>query len=251
MRNIKLTIEYDGTHYHGWQIQQRLPKPPGEEKTIQGIIENALYKILREHIRITGAGRTDSGVHAKAQVGSFKTSSEICEHPLGKALNAILPDDIAISKVQNAGPNFNARFSALSKLYSYSILNRKVRSTFDRIHSHHIPYKLDVALMKKEASVLKGRHDFKSFQASDKKDRSSIRTIKRISVKKIGPKIIIDVEADGFLYNMVRNIAGTLIDIGRGKLEKGSMKKILLAKDRRRAGPTAPAKGLCLLRVSY
>jgi tRNA pseudouridine38-40 synthase len=251
MRNIKLTIEYDGTRYIGWQIQQKRPKEIGKENTIQGIIEKALEKILHENIRISGAGRTDAGVHAKGQVANFHTSSKIATNSLQKAINALLPQDIVITKAQQASPNFDARFSAKTKIYHYQILNRRFDSVFERLYCFRVPYTLNVNLMRKEARVLKGRHDFKSFQASDKIEKNSIRTIRSISVKKYGPLIKIDVEADGFLYNMVRNIVGTLIDIGRGRLIPGSMAKILKAKDRRQAGPAAPARGLCLLKVKY
>jgi tRNA pseudouridine38-40 synthase len=251
MRNIRLTIEYDGTNYQGWQIQQNRPHTLKKEKTIQGIIEKALSQILQEEVRIIGASRTDTGVHAKGQTANFKTESEMPVAAIQRAVNSILPKDIIIKDVKEADLDFHARFDARSKTYRYQILNQGCNSVFTRSYHYHISYALDHRLMKKEARVLIGRHDFKSFQAADKKEKGSIRTIKRISVKKIGNLINIDVKADGFLYNMVRNIVGTLIEIGRGKFPCGSMKKILAAKDRNKAGPTAPAKGLCLMQVLY
>ncbi|NQT90102.1 MAG: tRNA pseudouridine(38-40) synthase TruA [Candidatus Omnitrophica bacterium] len=251
MRNIKLTIEYDGTSYKGWQIQQKRPEEIGTEKTIQGVIERVISGILQEEIRLIGAGRTDAGVHALGQVGNFKTKSKMPMAVMQRALNALLPKDIIIVDIEEAKPDFNSRFNARLKTYRYQILNRDYSTAFDRLYQNHVPYKLDAKLMAREARVLVGRRDFKSFQAADKKVRNSIRNIRRISVRKDGPIINIDLEANGFLYNMVRNIVGTLIEIGRGKLPPGSMKKILRVKDRTEAGPTAPAKGLCLLRVRY
>jgi len=168
-----------------------------------------------------------------------------------RALNSLLPKDIVIVDIEEANLNFHARFDALSKTYRYQILNRAYSTAFDRLYQLHVSYKLDVKLMAREARALIGRRDFKSFQAADKKERNSIRNIKRLSVRKDGTIINIDIEANGFLYNMVRNIVGTLIEIGRGKFPPGSMRRILLAKDRAEAGPTAPAKGLCLMRVKY
>ena len=251
MRNIKLTIEYDGTNYRGWQIQQRKPEAVGTEKTIQGVVERVLSGILQEETRIIGAGRTDAGVHALGQTANFKTKSKMPMAVMQRALNALLPKDIIIIDIEETKPDFNSRFNAISKTYRYQILNRDYSSAFERLYQHYVPYKLDARLMAREARVLIGRRDFKSFQAADKKERMSVRNIKRLSVKADGPVITIDIEANGFLYNMVRNIVGTLIEIGRGKFPIGSMKRILRAKDRTQAGPTAPAKGLCLMRVKY
>lgn len=251
MRNIKVEIEYDGTNYRGWQIQQKRPEELGTEKTIQGIIERVLSGILQEEIRIIGAGRTDAGVHALGQVASFKTKSKMPMAVIQRALNALLPKDIIIVDTEEAKPDFNSRFDALSKTYRYQILNRDYASAFDRLYQYHVPYKLDAKLMNREARTLIGRRDFKSFQAADKKERMSVRNMRRASVRKDGPIINIDLEANGFLYNMVRNIVGTLIEIGRGKLPPGSMRRIIRAKDRTQAGPTALAKGLCLMRIRY
>ena len=251
MKNIKIEIEYDGTNYNGWQIQQRRPDSIRTEKTIQGVIERVLSGILLEEIKISGSGRTDSGVHAVGQIANFKTKSKMPMAVMQRALNSLLPKDIVIVDIEEAGLNFHARFDALSKIYRYQILNRAYSTAFDRLYQLHVPYKLDAKLMAREARVLIGRKDFKSFQAADKKERNSIRNIKRLSVRKDGTLINIDIEANGFLYNMVRNIVGTLIEAGRGKFAPGSMRKILLARDRTKAGPTAPAKGLSLMRVKY
>ncbi|MCM8780134.1 MAG: tRNA pseudouridine(38-40) synthase TruA [Candidatus Omnitrophica bacterium] len=252
MRNIKLTIEYKGAHYAGWQIQKRgKGKGLRGKKTIQEVIEKILRKILREKIKVIGSGRTDAGVHALAQVANFKTNSSIPLEKLQKSLNALLPEDIVIVKIQEASPDFHARFKAKSKLYRYTILNRKYPSAFLGSQVYFYPYSLDIDLMRREARCLVGRHNLKSFYTSDGKARNPFRTIKQIKIKNRRDLITIDIEADGFLYNMARNIVGTLIEIGRGRFPAGSMKKILFLKDRTKAGPTAPACGLSLIKVDY
>ncbi|MFH1407046.1 MAG: tRNA pseudouridine(38-40) synthase TruA [Candidatus Omnitrophota bacterium] len=260
MRNIKLSIEYDGTNHSGWQVQrkpniksQKLKTQTKNQKfsTIQNEIEKALAKILQEKIRVIASGRTDSGVHAKAQIANFKTHTKLPAESIKNALNANLPDDIAISGAEDIDTDFHARFSAKSKLYRYTVLNRSNRSPLAIKYSYFIRAPLNVSAMKQAARVLLGRHDFKSFQATDKIERKSVRTIKKLSLQKKKDFIYMDVEADGFLYNMVRNIAGTLIDVGRGRIKPDDMKKILAARDRKKAGPAAPAKGLCLLKVNY
>ncbi len=244
MRNILLKIEYDGTDYAGWQSQKNA-------KSIQDTIEAALKRITGRGARLISCGRTDAGVHALSLFANFKTESKIPPFKLQRALNSVLPKDIAIKEVKEVPPKFNSRFDARSKLYRYTIMNGSSRSAISGNFTVYLPYKLNVALMKKEAKALVGKHDFKSFQAADRIERSSIRTIKKLDIKKKGGAIIIDVEADGFLYNMVRNIAGTLVDIGRGRKPAGSMARTLKARDRKFAGETAPAKGLCLMEVKY
>lgn len=244
MRNIKLIIEYDGTNYNGWQIQKPLP-------TIQKAVQDALKKILQEEVKLTASGRTDSGVHALAQVVNFRTNSNLHHKAIQRALNSLLPPDIAIVNAKEAAKDFHATYDARSKLYRYTIWNRPFPRPLNRFYAHTVYHPLDITLMRREAKVLIGRHNFKSFQARDKKEKNPVRTINKLAIKRDRGFIYIDIEADGFLYNMVRNIAGTLIEAGRGKLEKGSLKRILEAKDRRAAGPTAPAKGLCLVRVKY
>ncbi len=245
MRNIKLIIEYDGTNYAGWQIQVR------KHRTIQGTIERAINKIIHEKVKLTGSGRTDSGVHAKAQVANFKTDSGISVEKLRMALNAVLPDDVSVIKTEEVGLGFHSRFSAKTKVYRYVMLNRPSKPAILRGTVYFCHYPLNLRLMRKEAGSLLGRHNFKSFQAADKKERDAVKTIKSLKITRNSDFIYIDIEADGFLYNMVRNIAGTLIEIGRGKLPEGSMRKIIPARNRMLAGPTLPAKGLCLLEVKY
>ena len=246
MRNLKLEIEYDGTNYAGWQVQ-----PKGRGKTIQSVIEKTLRKILREKIKLIASGRTDSGVHAKAQIANFFTNSKIPLSKLKLGLNGILPEDIKIVKLSEAPADFHSRFSAKAKVYRYTILNRDYSSPLLRHTVFFYPHPLDTKLMQKEALALLGKHNFSAFQAARGRDKNPVKAIKNISVIKKNNFIYIDIEADGFLYNMVRNIAGTLIEIGRGKLPAGSLKKILLSRNRMHAGQTALAKGLCLLKVKY
>jgi len=210
-----------------------------------------LKKILQENIKLIVAGRTDSGVHALSQVANFKSSTKIPLLRLRWALNCLLPDDIKVTGIRRVGPGFNSRFSAKSKVYRYTILNRNYSSALlaQRVYFFHHP--LDLQLMRREAKVLGGRHSFKAFQATDERFRNPVKTVKSIRILKEKDFLHIDIEADSFVYNMVRNIAGTLLEIGRGRFAKGSMLKILKSGNRRLAGPTLPAKGLCLVKVKY
>lgn len=259
MRNIRITLEYDGSAYAGWQIQKthkdvcrscRRVKPR-IRKSIQGIIEKVLRQITGEEIRLFGSGRTDAGVHAKAQVANFKTNSKIPLDKLRLALNSLLPDTIVVTAADEVSPGFHSRFSAKSKIYRYTILNRAYPSAIIGKFVYFYPHKLSLKLMRSEAKALIGKHDFKSFKASEKKERSCVRTIKRLTIARHKHLIYIDIEANGFVYNMARNIVGTFIEAGRGRLPEGGIKAILDMRNRRLAGPTAPAKGLCLQRVNY
>jgi len=244
MRNIKLTISYDGTAYKGWQSQ-------ANGRTVQDQIEKAIKKVFGKKHTLYGASRTDSGVHAKCQAANFKTTNPIPLKKIAHALNAYLDEDIAVVKAEEAGRSFHARFDARGKHYRYQVLLNPHRDPFEEKYSWRVPYKLNVPRMRREAKVLLGRHDFKAFQAADKRERSSTRRITRLDIKKRKDHLVLDIEGDGFLYNMVRNIVGTLVDIGRGYLPEASMKTILKSRDRRKAGPTAPAKGLFLIKVKY
>ena len=246
MPNLKLEIEYDGTNYRGWQAQH----PRKNQKTIQDTIERTLAKILQERVKLIAAGRTDAGVHALAQVANFHTRSDISLDKLRLGLNALLPDDIVVKKIRKVPADFHSRFQAKSKVYSYRILNRTYPAAIQRQTAYHCYFPLDVKLMQQEAKVLLGRHNFRAFAASSSR-KNPVKTVKMIEVRKSGDYIDIKIEADGFLYNMVRNIAGTLIEAGRGKLPSGSIKKILKSLNRKSAGPRAPAAGLCLLKVKY
>ena len=244
MRTIKLTIAYDGTDYRGWQVQS-------SGRTIQEEIEKALEKTFRRKCRVHGAGRTDAGVHAKGQVAHVKLPTSIPIDKVPLALNPSLPEGIVIIGAEEAREDFHSRFDSKRKHYRYTIFNSKIDDPFRSRYSWRVPYKLDIPLMKKEAAFLVGRHDYRSFQASDKRESSSVRKIFYLKIRKKKEEITMDIEGNGFLYNMVRNIVGTLIDIGRGYLPPGSMKKILKVRSRKLAGPTAPAKGLSLIEVKY
>jgi tRNA pseudouridine38-40 synthase len=243
LRNLKLTIEYDGTNYYGWQIQSR------NLKTIQGTIEKVLERILQQKVRLIASGRTDKGVHALNQIANFKTSSDISCDKLRYALNSLLPSDIVVKKIEEVALSFHSRFSAKSKVYRYLILNRKYPSAFLKDKAYFYPYPLNIKLMKKSAFLLKGRHNFKSFQINGKEKKNCIRNIKNIRILKKNNLITIEIEADGFLKGMVRSIVGTLLEIGRGK--PLDIKKILKAKERKFSGPTVPACGLYLVKVKY
>ncbi len=249
LRNIKLTIEYDGTDFHGWQIQKK------EFRTVQSEIKSILEKILHEKITLFGAGRTDSGVHALGQVANFKTKSRMECAKLLKALNHNLAADIVIRKAEEVPLDFHAQFSAKSKVYRYTILNRPTPTAHLRNFVYHLPYKLNFKAFKEEVRLLIGKKNFKSFQSSTANDRgkpiSTVRTVQNIHVQKSKDFIYVDIEANGFLYKMVRNIVGTLLDVASDRLPQGSIKKILAKKTRAAASKPADARGLCLLEVRY
>jgi tRNA pseudouridine38-40 synthase len=248
LRNIRLTIEYDGSGFSGWQAQSNIKK----FRTVQEEIERSAARLFGKKIKLTGAGRTDSGVHAEAQSANFKIDSALPLKNIVKGLNSYLPDDIAVISAEDAPLKFHSRFDAKEKLYRYTIINRKTRSPLLRKYAAACFYDLDIKAMKKAAGYLVGKKDFRSFQAADKKDRSSVRHIKRLDIIQKGNSVIeINIQADGFLYNMVRNIAGTLIDVGRGRISPDSIKDILKKRQRTAAGQTAPAKGLCLIKIFY
>jgi len=255
MRNFCLTIEYDGTNYNGWQIQSKTQRRfGGRVKTIQGVLRDAIFKIFSKKVKLISFGRTDSGVHAKAHIANFKIPTRLLPNQLKKALNSLLPEDIRVKKVEAARRDFNAQYGALSKTYRYVICNQDCVSPFVRHYVYHFRQPLDIAIMRKEAKHLLGTHDFAAFKSSDRGGERTIncrRTIKRLEIRKKKRFIEIEIEADGFLYNMARNIVGTLVEIGRGKFPPGSVKSILQKKDRRLAGPTVPAKGLYLVKVEY
>ena len=247
IHNIHLTIEYDGTRFCGWQSQRRGKKL----KTIQEEIEKAGKCLFGKRIKVAGAGRTDSGVHAEAQSASFKIDSNLPLRNIKRGLNSYLPKDIAVVSTEAVKLDFHPRFDAKEKLYRYIIINRKIRSPLLKRHAALVSYDLDIDAMKAAARYFIGKKDFKSFQASDKKEKGSVRTITRCNVVNKSPIIEVYIQADGFLYNMVRNIVGTLIDVGRGRTKPGEVKVILSKRERRAADQTAPAKGLCLVKVFY
>ncbi|MDB4349869.1 tRNA pseudouridine(38-40) synthase TruA [Omnitrophica bacterium] len=244
MRNIKLTIQYDGTNYSGWQSQKN-------SVAIQDIVEKAIAKLLGETPRITGAARTDAQVHAAGQVANFKTKSRLSLENIKNGLNRNLPRDIVVTRVNEAGGDFHSQYDAKRKLYRYRIYAGSPVPPFFKDFVTPVKYDLNMDIIREETKVLLGRHDFLSFQGARSVRNNTVRDIYRIDVRRRGRLIEFDIEANGFLYNMVRTIIGTLIDVGRGYLKRGSLKKILEGRDRRLAGSTAPPKGLCLMKVRY
>ena len=244
-RNIKLNLKYDGTNYSGWQSQDNA-------NSIQAVIESALKVITGRKTKLVSAGRTDAGVHAKGQIANFRTMSGIPLKNIQKALNTALPKDIVISDIKEADPDFHARNDARSKRYRYTLVRSDFVDPLIRHFAVRCKYKLNLAAMRREARNLIGRRDFKSFQAAGSRNsKDTTRTVKDIRISNNKDIIYIDIEASGFLYNMARNIVGTLIEVGRGKMAEGAAKTILRKRDRRSCGPTAPGKGLCLVKVKY
>ncbi len=257
MRNIRLTLQYDGADYSGWQIQDK-------EKTIQGVVEEAVFSVTGERMRVTGASRTDAGVHAIEQAASFKTHSILKTDVLSRALNANIPRDIRVIDVSECSADFHPRYSAKSKIYSYLISYAVPYSVFLKRYSWQIPYALSgsVRAMRGAAEYITGEHDFSSFRASGCSSKSAVRRIFNIEISEClsidfmtfklnVPIIKISIQANAFLRHMVRNIVGTLMEVGRGKISPSRLEEILGLRDRRYAGPTAPACGLFLEKIDY
>ena len=244
IRNIKLTIAYDGSDYHGWQIQPGL-------KTVQGVLTKAIRDLLGSKVRLCGASRTDAGVSALGQAALMQIDSPIPTENLAVAITDKLPDDIAVIEAVEVPRGFDIIGAAKSKLYRYTIFTGKVRPVLQIKHCWHVPAKLDTAAMTKAAKMLRGKKDFKSFASAKDNRDNTVRTIFRCDVTGENDWIYVDVEGDSFLYNMVRNIVGTLVEVGIGRWMPEKIKEILEAKDRTAAGPIAPAGGLCLIRVKY
>ena len=244
VRNIKLTITYDGSAYHGWQIQ------PGP-RTIQGVITDAIQDLLGSEVRLFGASRTDAGVSALGQVGLIQIDSPIPTKNLAKAITDRLPADIAVTEAVDVPEGFDLMGAVTNKLYRYTIFTGPVRPVLQIRHCWHLPTKLDITAMAEAAQLLLGKKDFKSFASAADRRENSVRTIFRCNVTAEDKWIYVDVEGDGFLYNMVRNIVGTLVEVGMGRWRPEKMNEILEAKDRTAAGQLAPAQGLCLMWIKY
>jgi tRNA pseudouridine38-40 synthase len=242
--NIKLTLEYDGTHYHGWQLQ------PGKE-TIQEALERAIEKILGVTIRINGSGRTDAGVHALGQVANFSCPGDVDPERLQKGLNALTPEDIVVKRAEAVPESFDARRSALSRVYRYRIWNQPRPSAFYGRFSWHVYGPLEIPAMQNAIRYLEGEHDFASFQGSGSDFAHSVRRVHENSLRWADPFWVYTVEANAFLRHMVRNIVGTLVEVGRRQRAPESFAELLSARDRTRAGPTAPPHGLFLAEVKY
>lgn len=243
-RNIRIVVEYDGTAFVGWQRQ------PGM-RTVQGCLEDAVREMTGETVFVRGAGRTDAGVHAAGQVASFPLTAGIPTGGLLRGLNSILPADVAILDVADADAAFDARFSARGKVYRYLVWNHLVRSPLRARSAWHVRAPLDMPAIREAAAALVGEHDFRAFRASDCERRTTRRVVRRLDVERQAALASFEIEATAFLKNMVRIVVGTLVDIGRGRLEPTAVARMLETGDRTAGGVTAPAQGLTLVRIIY
>lgn len=244
MRRVLLVVQYDGTDYHGFQRQPGLP-------TVQEQLEQALERVLGHEVTVTGAGRTDAGVHAVGQTATFDTDRPIPTERIAPALNAALPRDISVVSAVEAPPDFHPRYHATGKLYGYRILNREEPSPFIGRYAWHVPEPLDVAAMRAGAEALLGTHDFVAFSSAGSSVKDTVRTLRRFDVQPEGDLIELRVEADGFLYMMVRRLVGALVEVGLGRLTVPELVDIRESGDRTRAPWIAPPQGLSLLKVIY
>ncbi|MCR5421106.1 MAG: tRNA pseudouridine(38-40) synthase TruA [Lachnospiraceae bacterium] len=244
MRRIMLTIAYDGTNYSGWQIQPDKP-------TIEGVLNTELSKLFNEEVHVIGASRTDAGVHAEGAVAVFDTESTIPGDRYPFVINQVLPDDICIMESKQVSDDFHPRKINCRKTYEYRIYNDTFIPPLKRLYYHHVYGKLDIDVMNEAAKYLVGEHDFVSFSCGRSYTPTTVRTIYDLSVRREDKEVIISVTGNGFLYNMVRIISGTLIEIGQGKYSPQAVNDILEKKDRTSAGQTVPAKGLCLVRYDF
>jgi len=242
MQNYLLTLSYDGTEFHGWQRQP-------DRRTVQGVLESSLNKITKKKINVIGAGRTDAGVHAQEQVANFKANLSIEDGDLLQALNALLPEDVRVTSLKRVDLNFHARKMARSKIYQYRIWNTPFISPFLLRYVLHWPSALNLDLMKKAACLFVREADFRAFSSNRLLD--PVRKVTRSEIEKKADEIIYTVEANGFLRYMVRTMMGTLLEVGRGKILPEKIEEIFREKKRSLASPTAPAKGLCLIKVNY
>lgn len=244
MRNIRLHICYDGTRYKGWQ------RLTGVENTIQGKIEQTLSRILSEEVEISGSGRTDAGAHAKCQIANFHCESDMPCNEILSQLRRYLPEDIGIESCQEAAPRFHARLNCNTKTYTYRIWNSEKPCVFERRFVYVYPEKLDIEPMKETAEYLLGEHDFSAFCANKKMKKSTVRRIDSIRIVRQGDEIVFSFTGNGFLYNMVRIMVGTLLEVGQHKRQPDTI-PTLFGAQREQAGPLVPAQGLCLMEVTY
>jgi tRNA pseudouridine38-40 synthase len=243
-KNIRLTVEYDGTDYSGWQKQPQAP-------TVQGTLEDRLKLICGHPVDLLAAGRTDAGVHALGQTANFHTQSSLPIERIAKVLNQLLPHDIRIVKAQEVPSTFHATYHAQAKLYRYIIRNSKDYTVFDRHTYHHMRLPLDLIAMKKAARHLLGTHDFTAFRGALGRRANPKRTLLKIQIRKKGKDVILDYTGESFLHQMIRILSGTLVYVGSGKFKPGDVPGILKSKDRKKAGPTLPPNGLFLVKVFY
>ena len=245
MRNLKMTIAFDGSKYKGWQRQK------SNDLTIQGKIEAVLSKMTEEDIQLVGCGRTDSGVHAENYIANFHTKSTLSRKGMLDYLYEYLPEDIVVKSLEDVAERFHARYNVKEKTYVYRMNTHKFRDVFNRKYTYHLAEKLNLSEMRKASEILIGTHDFQSFTNARNGDKSTIRTINYIKIIDMDGLLAIEVNGNGFLWNMVRIIVGTLIEVGKGNLQPVEVEKILSEKKRREAGPLAQAKGLFLRDVQY
>lgn len=245
MNNYKLTLSYDGTRYRGWQRQGNT------ENTIQAKVEGALSRILGQSVEVSGSGRTDAGAHARMQVVSFRAATELTVQEILSRLRISLPEDIAANDLTIAAPRFHARLSCVGKTYIYRVQNSEVTNVFERKFMYRVSEALDVAAMEDAAKILLGEHDFTAFQSNKRMKKSAVRRIDAIDITRHGEEIRFTVSGDGFLYNMVRIIVGTLLEAGAHRMSAEDVRYALDSKVRENAGPTAPAQGLCLWEIFY
>jgi tRNA pseudouridine38-40 synthase len=242
--NIKLTVEYDGTNYHGWQIQPNC-------ESIQGVLEQAVSTFLKTPTRVTGSGRTDAGVHALGQVANFFSATDYTPYRILRGLNALTPKDITVKSVEIVPESFDPRRDARSRVYEYRILNRPTPSPFHLNRAWHLHEPLNVQAMRAAISCLLGEHDFSSFRAAGCDSAHPNRTVYRTTLEQHGELLVYTIEATAFLRHMVRNIMGTLVEVGHGERSADSFQHLLELRDRTKAGETAPAQGLFLIEVKY
>lgn len=244
MKNIKLTIAYDGTNYSGWQRQSNA-------RTVQGQIERAIAKVMKQEITIHGSGRTDAGVHALGQVASFETDCTIPVDRISIALNSYLPDDIVIKRAEEMSSSFHARYSVKKKRYIYKIYNDKIRDPLCANYSYFYHKKVDINKLIESSKYFIGEHDFRGFMSRGSSINNTVRTIYNIDIRKEDKFIILEYTGNGFLYNMVRIVTGTLLDVNIGKIDINRLEEIIQSKIRKKAGHRAPAQGLYLAKVIY
>lgn len=245
MPNYKLVVCYDGSRYKGWQ------KQGNTDNTIQGRLEAALSGIVGEGVEVNGSGRTDAGAHAKMQVASFRAQTALSADELLSKLRAVLPEDIGAVSLEEAQPRFHARLNCVGKTYVYRVWTSAQPNVFERKYLHTVADALDLDAMNRAAQHLIGSHDFSAFCSVKNMKKSAVRTIDGLRIERLGGEVRFTVSGNGFLYNMVRIIVGTLLEVGKGKLSPDSVAEALASLDRQNAGPTAPAKALCLWDVRY
>lgn len=244
MTNYKLLIEYDGTRYYGWQRQPN-------QNTIQGKLESVLSAMCQKDVEVIGAGRTDGGVHAKGMVANVNLETELSAEEIRDYLNRYLPDDIAVLEVKEASPRFHARYNATGKTYCYTCFDGDVKPVFDRKYYTRLEEKPDIERMKRAAEILKGQHDFRNFCVNPRMKKSTVRCVDKILIERDGGYIRFTFHGTGFLQNMVRIMVGTLLEVGCGRMTAEQVREVLENPERQKAGPTAPAQGLCLMSVDY